>query len=306
MSIMGASDKTNEARVKHEKIANEQLVALIRAGENESENLLRLWQQNKGFIAKLAIKYQGHAEMDDLKQEGYIGLCEAVRHYDTGSGVPFVNYAAFWIKQTMQRYVENCGGVVRIPSHAHESLQKYRRFSSEYKKYYGREPSEKEICGFLGISREKLQAIKKSAEMGRIASLSAPIAGEDEELMLGDMVASEQDIEADVCKALDTASMKKELWIAVDQLPDELPGVIRKRYQECMTLEETGRTLGVNGSRVRDIQAKALRMLRTERRSKKFRCYYEEYLAAAPVHHVSVSSFQRTWLSEVEREVLGW
>lgn len=306
MSIMGASGKTNEARVKHEKIANEQLVALIRAGENEAENMLRLWQQNKGFIAKLAMKYQGHAEMDDLKQEGYIGLCEAVRHYDADQSVPFINYAAFWIKQAMQRYIDNCGNLVRVPVHAVEDIRQYNRAVRQYKQYYGREPSERELCTMLGVGREKLRTIQESARMGQIRSLSEPISGEDEELMLGDMVAAEQDIEADVCEALDTAAMKKELWIAVDQLPDELPGVIRKRYQECMTLEETGRALGVSGSRVRDIQAKALRMLRTERRSRKFRCYYEEYLSASCCRHVSVSSFQRTWLSEVEREVLGW
>lgn len=304
MSIMGASDKTNEARVKHEKIANEQLVALIRAGENEAENMLALWQQNKGFIAKMAMKYQGYAELDDLKQEGYIGLCEAVHHYDAGQSVPFINYAAFWIKQTMQRYIDNCSGVVRIPSGAREWITKYNKAVREYRKYCGVYPPDPVLLRLLDVSQEKLEDIKESTRMGKIQSLSEPISGEDEELTLGDTVASDQDIEADVCKALDTAAMKKELWIAVDQLTDEMPGVIRKRYQEHMTLEETGRTLGVSGSRVRDIQAKALRMLRTERRSKKFRHYYEEYLSASCCHHVGIGTFRRTWTSAVEREVL--
>ena len=59
-------------------MTNEQLVALIRAGDNEAENMLVLWQQNKGFIYKIAMKYQGYAEIEDLLQEGYLGLCEAV------------------------------------------------------------------------------------------------------------------------------------------------------------------------------------------------------------------------------------
>lgn len=285
---------------------NEQLVALIRSGEDEAENMLLLWQQNKGFIAKLAMKYQGYAELDDLKQEGYIGLCEAVRHYDAGQGVPFINYAAFWIRQAMQRYIDNCSSVVRIPVGAREWMAKYKRAVKEYQKYCGGFPSDPALRQLLGVSQEKLEAIRESARMGQIESLSEPISGEDEGLTLGDMVASDLNIEEDMCRDLDTAAMKKELWIAVDQLPDNMPSVIRKRYQERMTLEEAGQSLGVKRERIRQIQERALRMLRTERRGGKLRRYYEEYLAAAPVHHVGLESFQRTWMSEVEREVLGW
>ena len=56
-------------------MTNEQLVIRVKAGEDTAGNMLKLWQQNKGFIAKMAKKYQGYAEMDDLMQEGYIALC---------------------------------------------------------------------------------------------------------------------------------------------------------------------------------------------------------------------------------------
>lgn len=68
-------------------MTNEQLVIRVKAGEDTAGNMLKLWQQNKGFIAKMAKKYQGYAEMDDLMQEGYIALCEAVRQYDPEQGV---------------------------------------------------------------------------------------------------------------------------------------------------------------------------------------------------------------------------
>ena len=99
--------------------------------------------------------------------------------------------------------------------------------------------------------------------------------------------------------------MKRELWIAVDQLPDNLPEVLRHRYIDGMTLKETGQSMGVGIERVRQIEYKAMRKLRTRKRNQRFRGYYEEYLAAAPVHHVGVDNFHRTWMSEVEREVLG-
>lgn len=73
---------------------NGQIVNRIQAGENEQENMTLLWQQNQNFITMIARKYSSCAEMEDLEQEGYIGLYEAVRHYDASSGVPFINYAA--------------------------------------------------------------------------------------------------------------------------------------------------------------------------------------------------------------------
>ena len=286
-------------------MTNEQLVARIQAGEGTADNMLRLWRQNEGFIAKMAKRYQGYAELDDLKQEGYIGLCEAVRQYDPEQGASFISYAAFWIRQAMKRYIDNSCGVVRIPVHAREWIQKYNRAVKEFRKYYGTEPPECALCAMLKVSQEKLRSIQKDARMGRIDSLSRPTAGEDEELTLADLVPSGEDMEGDVIKALDTAAMGREVWLAVDGLPDNLPAVVRMRYQDRKTLEQAGRNLGVSRERFRELERKAFRLLKTERSSRKFRCYYEEYLRAAPVRHVGVESFNRTWTSSVERDALG-
>ena len=287
-------------------MTNEQLVALIRAGENEADNMLQLWQQNRGFVYKMARKYHGYAEMDDLMQEGYIGLCEAVRQYDPDRGASFVHYAAFWIQQTLQRYIDNCCSAVRIPVHAQNDVRRYKRVVREYQKYYGCEPSERALCALLDVGREKLRTIRENARKGEIDSLNRVIGGDDEDITIADTVASCEDLEEDVISELDRENMKRELWIAVDQLPDNLPEVLRHRYIDGMTLKETSRSMGVGIERVRQIEYKAMRKLRTRKRSQRFRGYYEEYLAAAPMHHVGVDNFQRTWMSEVEREVLGW
>ena len=96
-------------------MSNEQLVVLIQDGIDEAENMSLLWQQNEGFIGKLALIYAGQAEMDDLKQEGYLALCEAVRGYDVTREVPFLSYASFWLKTRMRRYVDQ-NKPVRLPS----------------------------------------------------------------------------------------------------------------------------------------------------------------------------------------------
>ncbi len=216
-------------------MTNEQLTIRIQAGENVAGNMLELWEQNQGFIGKMAVKYSSYAEIEDLKQEGYFGLCEAVRHYEPDKGMPFINYAAFWIRQVMRRYIDNCGSVVRIPVGAREEIRKYKKMRNEYWKYYGAEPSESELCALLGVKREKLHAIQNNARMEQIQSLSAPIGDEGEELTIEDMVASGENLEEDCISRLDRECMKRELWVAVDSLPVEQAKVVRCRYMDGLT-----------------------------------------------------------------------
>lgn len=282
---------------------NEQLVARIKSGIDTAENMLSLWQQNKGFIHQMAVKYFNYAEVEDLKQEAYFGLCKAVEHYDADMGVAFINYAALWIKQAIQRYIDNCGSVVRIPVGARGEILKYKKIANEYRKYYGCEPSDSEMRGFLGVSKGKLESIKKSVRMGQIQSLDEPISEEGESSLV-DMVSDSSDMEADVIKRLDTAAMKRELWIAVDKLPPNQTQVIRERYANRKTLQEVGEVLELSIGSVRQAEEKAIRTLRIPSRCRMFKAYYEEYLSAAPVHHVGVERFNRTWTSEVEQAAL--
>lgn len=285
-------------------MTNEQLVALIRAGENEAENMLKLWQQNKGFIFMTAKKYSGYAEMDDLMQEGYLGLCEAVRCYDVERSIPFINYAALWIRQAMQRYIDNSSNVVRIPVYLGDLVKRYKKLKNEYFKYYGMKPTDREMSSFLGVSEEKLQDVKKGARMGQIRSLSEPL-GEEEDYTLADTVASSENLEDDVIRKVDRERMRKGVQEEIERLPKEQAEVIRHRVIERKSLEETGKQIGRYRDAVNMLQRRAMRILTLPDRCGKYRSYYEEYLAPAAVHHVGVKRFQETWTSEVEREVLG-
>ena len=282
---------------------NEQLVARIQSGEDEAENMLKLWQQNRGFIATMARRYSAGAEMEDLEQEGYIALCEAVRHYDPGRGMSFISYAAFWIKRRMRICAYN-SQTVQLPFNTGDEVRQYQKIMKEYKQEYGCEPSDREMCGFLCVNGEKLEWIKKAAQMRQMQSLNAIVPGTDG-ISYEDFIASDEDMEEDVIREIDKDQMQRELWIAVDQLPGNLSAAVRLRYQEGLTLEKTGQRLGVNRERARQLESKAMRMLRQPHRCRTFRAYFEEYLSAAPIHHVGVSRFQTTWTSAVELEVLG-
>lgn len=285
---------------------NEQLVARIRAGEDVAKNMLKLYNQNQGFLVKIAKKYQGVAEMEDLLQEGYIGLSEAVNHFDADRGVSFIHYAAFWIRQSMKRYIDNCGSVIRLPVHVREDIYEYNRAVKEYRKQFGEWPPDFVLCRLLDVDQERLQEIRKNVQMGQIRSLGEAVGGEEGDITIEAMIASDQDLEEDAIESVDTAAMKRELWIAVDRLPGNLSEVIKKRFLDGRTLNEISQEWGVTYSKVRDIQSKALRTLRQPGMSRKYRRYYEEYISASSSRHVGVESFMRTGLSEVELEVIGW
>lgn len=300
------SGTSSETREESLLPSNEQIVAQIRAGIEDIDNMLLLWNQNHRFVKMTAVKFTGRAELDDLMQEGYIALYEAVRHYDAEQGVPFINYAAFWIRQGMQRYIANCGCPVRIPVHTTEWIHKYKKMVSEYRKYYGREPSDKALCALLRINQEKLSAIKESIRMGQIRSLNESLGDEDGELTVGDSVSSGEDMEEDAVQRMDYECLKEHLWEAVDSLNERQAAIIRYRFIENKTLKEIGEMDGVTIQAVRTQQDKAMRELRKPSRCQKFRGYYEEYIVAASTHHVGLESFRQSWWSEVERDVIGY
>ena len=297
-------EKTIEQRVNSEDLSNEQLVARIQSGVDTADNMLRLWQQTRRFITMLAKKYSPYADMEDLEQEGYISLCEAVRHYDVEQGAPFISYAAFWIRQGMRRYVENCSGVIRIPVHAREWVGRYKKIAGEYRKYYGAEPSERALCYLLQVSREKLHSIQESVRMSSISSLSQPIPGEDGGITFEECIPSGEDMEEDVMKGLDSEMMRHQLWEAVDSLEEVQSQVIRHRFQDRLTVKETAQRMDIGPGKARQIERKAMRNLRLPSRNQKFRGYYEEYMSAASSRHIGIGEYARTWTSEVERDAL--
>lgn len=283
---------------------NEELVLSIQAGENQKEIMLQLWKQNKGFIAKLAQKYQGYVDVEDLIQEGYIALYKAVEYYNQDEGIPFINYAAFWIKQYMWRYVNGNQGTVRLPEHARKDIYEYKKAVCMYKKYYGAKPPEWVLCHLLKVSENKLNIIEKNLRMEQIRSLDEPV-GEDGDYTLGDMVRADGEREDNCIRKIDREAMTIELWDEIGKLEEGQQYVIKSRYMYNRTLKETGENIGVGIERARQIENKAMKELRKPNRCKKLRCYYEEYLSTHSLRNVGVSEFQRTWTSTVELAVLG-
>lgn len=288
-----------------EQVTNEQLVARIQAGENTAENMLQLWQQTKAYIYRVAKRYSGYAEMDDLMQEGYLGLNAAVEHYKPDQGTKFISYLTFWLKMRMQRYIEN-NGSVRLPSGMYQAVMRYKRFVRRYEQEWGCEPLEEDYRAFLGVSEEELRDIRESANKANVSSLDSVVSQDNDKIALRDLIASDQNLEEESILKCDREMMKKEIDQIMDELPEDQEAVIQGRYFERLTLKQIGERTGFSLEEVRNLESKALRKLRTLQMRYNCRTYHEQYLTPYPVVHIGVENFQRSGYSEVERAVLGW
>lgn len=112
-------------------MTNEQLTIRIKAGIDVANNMLQLWQQNRGFIHKIVNQYKAYAEEEDLEQEGYLGLSDAVSHYNPDEGVTFLHYASFWIKQYMSRYIKS-NGTIRLPEFMQGRIREYNKMVQKW------------------------------------------------------------------------------------------------------------------------------------------------------------------------------
>ena len=287
-----------------QKMSNKQLVLRIKAGENVADNMLQLWQQNQGFIRSIAKKYAAYEEMEDLVQQGYFGLCNAVNGYDRDSGVTFLHYASFWIRQSIQRYVVECGKVIRLPSHFRGKLTKYKRFTAAMYAEFNRRPTDQELCYYLCVGYEKLEELKRAAVMDKMGSLDVPV-GDGEENALCDLIACPDNPENEILDKVQAEQLKQIIWALVDDLPGECPEVLRARYQEDLTLKETAARIGTTIEAVRQWQSKGLRELRKPSRSNELKPFiWDDYVYNRSFHGNGVGSFNRTWTSSTERIAL--
>lgn len=280
-------------------MTNEQLVTLIKARENVAANMAALYEQTRGFIHSIAWKYRGYEELEDLEQEGYLGLCDAVEGYNPDEGVLFLTYAAYWIRQRMVRYIEGAA-LFRRSAEGARFIRQYRKLENAMLVHRGRRPSDLEVRGFLKISQRSLDKLREAAEIGRIGYLDAPLA-EDGETTLGDMVDAGIDVEGDVLDEVQAEELRAVIWPLVDGLGGQRAAVIRSRYQAHETGREIGARMGIGVQRVSQIEKEALRELRKKHHL--LRPFLPDDLGSL-AYAGNVGAFQRTWTSSTERAAM--
>ena len=211
-----------------------------------------------------ARKFQGHdMPLLDLIQEGILGLIRATEKFDWRKGYKFSTYATFWIRQALQRALDNRSRTIRIPVHLGQRERKIGRAQRELAAQLGREPTDEEIARAAELTVKDVREARETARV--VTSLDRPV-GEEEETSLGALLPSDQ---RGPEEEVDIVLREDALRRALDSLPERERQVVKLRYgingDDPTPLSETGRRLGISQDAVRKLERKALTELAQNR-----------------------------------------
>ena len=222
----------------------------------------RLINSNLRLVIKFARRYQGHGlPMGDLVQEAMLGLIRATEKFDWRRGYKFSTYAVLWIKQSIQRGLDNTGRAVRIPAHIAQRERTVNRITTELTTQLDREPTDQEVAEKAELPLEDVMAMR---DLTRVTtSLDTPI-GE------GDTTFGELHAEETVALEDEVVEREQEeaVGAALARLPDQERVIIEARFgtggRPARSLRDAAREAGVTQKHAQKLEQSALRRLSTD------------------------------------------
>jgi RNA polymerase primary sigma factor len=250
-----------QARVHPLLTAAEEVELAKRIERGDLEAKERMINSNLRLVVSQARRYQGLGlEMGDLVQEGMLGLIRAVEKFDWRRGFKFSTYGTLWIRQAIQRGLQNTGRTIRVPVHVSQQQTKLRKLESDLATRLSREPTDEELAEVLGWPLEEVRDLR---ELGRNLTSLDQSVDEDGETSLGDLLASDR---PGPVEELADAELAQQLGNVVDRLPESERNVIRLRFGltdegGARTLKQAGTELGISAERARQLEEQGLRRL---------------------------------------------
>jgi RNA polymerase primary sigma factor len=221
-----------------------------------------LVRRNLRFVVMVARPYARHGvPLEDLLNEGNIGLIRAAERFDVKRGFRFISYAVWWIRQSILLYLTEKSRIVRLPVSKVQMLSKLTQTSEQLTQLLGREPTSEEIGKRMHIPPSKVEWLRTLPTAA--FSVDAPAEGEESDFEIDTLDDTTSSIETQVTETLRDA----DIQAALSALDERGADIVRRYYglegQEPESLEHIGRSYGVTRERVRQLRDRAIWKLRT-------------------------------------------
>lgn len=255
--------------------AEEERTLAARIAEGDPFAREHMVKANLRLVVNIARGYVNKGlNLEDLIEEGNLGLMRAVEKFDYRKGYKFSTYATWWIRQAITRAIADQGRTIRIPVHMVETINRLVKTSGALLQQLGREPTVEELAREMQMPPERVSEIMKVAP-GPL-SLETPI-GEEEDSHLSDFIEDHEAVSPS--EAATRVILREKIEDALNNLTERERDVLKMRFgldDGCQrTLEEVGRHFKVTRERIRQIEAKALKKLRSPSRNRKLKEYLD-------------------------------
>mgnify|MGYP006266385073 FL=1 len=251
---------------------DEEVTLAKRIREGDELALEKLVKANLRFVVSVAKQYQNRSlPLNDLINEGNLGLIKAAKKFDETKGFKFISYAVWWIRQSIMQALAEQSRIVRLPMNKSGAINQIRRAYAELEQQFEREPTEEELAEILDMKPNEVRSTL-GAEVKQM-SMDAPF-GEDESGSLLDVLENDTTGPTDG-ELVFNDSLKVETLRALSTLTAREREVIMMSFgighDNPYTLEEIGDAMGLTRERVRQIREKALQKLREPSKNRRLK-----------------------------------